>query len=406
MIRVVVTGLGVVSPIGTGKKEFWENALKGRCGTTEVTSFDTSAYEHHRGGDIKNLDPSPFLSKKEINRLRRGSILAIMAAKMAVKDAALDLRKENLRRIGVSMGTTMGEISALEKADKIWVEDGREKIPAFLLQQYPCVNIPANLAAELGILGLNVMIPNACAAGNFAIGYAFDLIRSKKADLMLAGGADPFSRIPFIGFSRLGAQSSDFIRSFDESSKGMMVAEGAAILVLEPLEKALERKARIYAEIMGYGITCDATHITAPHPESRGTIQAIEIALRSSSLTPDQIDCVVAHGTGTPSNDQAELLALTKIFGRSLPVTSIKSMLGHSMGAASAIEALTNALIVHHDLIPPTINHQKSDPRFDIDIVANVYREKKVRYGMNNALAFGGNNSSLILGKYPGENNL
>lgn len=406
MVRVVITGLGIVSSIGVGKEEFWENALKGACGTSEVTSHNTSGFENHRGGEIKDLDPSSFLSEEKTSLLERGSIMAIMAAKMAMKDAALDLKKENLQRMGISMGTTLGEVQALEKADRIWLREGHDKILASLFRQYPSGNIPANMARELGISGLNIMISNACAAGNFAIGYAFDLIRSYKADLMLAGGADPFSWIPFTGFNRLGAVSHDVVRPFDRDSTGMMVGEGAGVLVIEPLEAALKRKARIYAEIMGYGIGCDANHMTAPHPESRGIIQAVNFALKSSSLKPDQIDCVIAHGTGTPSNDQAEMLALTKIFGErvnQLPVTSIKSMLSHSMGAASAIEALTNALVVYHNVIPPTINYKTPHPKFNIDVVANKYREKEVKFGMNNALAFGGNNSSLILGKYPRE---
>ena len=404
MVRIVVTGLGIASSIGIGKEEFWKNALKGKSGISKVESFDTSFYESHRGGEIKDLDPEPFLSKEKIASLERGSILAIMAAKLALEGASLNLEKERSQKIGISMGTTMGEIQALEKANQIWVKKGRDKIPQSLLQKYPSGNIPANVAKELKISGPSIMIGNACAAGNFAIGYAFDLLRSNKAGLMLAGGADPFSRVPFTGFNRLGAVSHDVVRSFDKDSKGMIVAEGAAIVVLEPLESALKRKARIYAEIMGYGISCDAHHITAPHPESYGIMQAINFALESSSLKNDQIDCVIAHGTGTPSNDKAEMLALTRIFGdrtQELPVTSIKTMLGHSMGAASAIEALTNALVVHHGLIPPTINFNDPDPQFNIDIVSNIYREKEIKYGMNNALAFGGNNSSLIMGKYP-----
>jgi 3-oxoacyl-[acyl-carrier-protein] synthase II len=404
MGRIVVTGLGIVSSIGIGKEEFWKNALKGTNGITEVTSFDTSVYENHRGGEIKNLDAEPFLSREKIASLERGSVMAIMAAKLALEDASLDLEKERSRKIGISMGTTMGEIQALEKANQIWVNKGRDKVPPSFMQKYPCGNIPANLAKELKITGPNMMIANACAAGNFAIGYAFDLLRSKKAGLMIAGGADPFSRVPFTGFNRLGAVSHDVVRSFDKNSKGMIVAEGAAIVVLEPLESALKRKARIYAEILGYGISCDAHHITAPHPEGNGIMQAMTSALERSCLKKDQIDCVIAHGTGTPSNDKAEMLALTRIFGnraQELPVTSIKTMLGHSMGAASAVEALTNALVVHNGLIPPTINFNDPDPQFNVDIVSNRYREKEITYGMNNALAFGGNNSSLIMGKYP-----
>ena len=406
MDRIVITGLGIVSAIGIGKEEFWGNALKGKCGTSKVTSFDTSAFENHNGGEIKDFDPGSFLNDEDVSKHDRASILAIIGSKLAVEDAGIELPGKSPERIGVSMGTTMGGIQALEQIDRMRLSKNQSSIPASLYWQYSSSTIPASVARYLGISGPNIILPNACAAGNFAIGHAFDMLRSNRADLMLAGGTDCFSWIPFTGFNRVGAMSDDVVRPFDANSKGMMLGEGAAMLVLEPLKSALKREATIYAEIMGYGISSDAHHITAPHPDSRGLIAAMNAALKNASLEPNQIDSVIAHGTGTPSNDYAELQALTKVFNgrhQDLPVTSIKSMIGHSLGASSAIEALTNALVVYNNRIPPTINYNTPHPNFNVGIVANNYKEKNVQYGMNNALAFGGNNSSLILGKYAGE---
>ena len=406
MGRIVITGLGIVSAIGIGKEEFWENALKGKRGTGKVTSFDTSFFDNHNGGEIQDFNPGLFLDDEDVSKYDRASILAIIASKQAVEDAGLVLPGKSPERVGVSMGTTMGGIQALERIDRMRLAEDQSNIPASLFWQYSTNTIPANVANSLGISGPNIILPNACAAGNFAIGHAFDMLRSNRADMMIAGGTDCFSWIPFTGFNRVGAMSHDVVRPFDADSKGMMLGEGAAMLVLEPLETALKRKATIYAEVMGYGISSDAHHITAPHPDSRGLIAAMHSALKYASLEPNQIDSVIAHGTGTPSNDYAELQALTSVFHdrhQDLPVTSIKSMIGHSLGASSAIEALTNALVVSRNRIPPTINYKTPHPDFSVGVVANNYMEKNVQYGMNNALAFGGNNSSLILGKYPGD---
>jgi len=406
MERAVITGLGVVSPIGIGKEEYWRNLVNGKSGISDLTCIDTSSFPNHRGGEIKNLDARPFLSKDEIDFMERGSIMAIMAAKLAVEDSGITIDQMDRHRLAVSMGTTMGEIQALEKIVKIRVKEGEEKIPPHLYRNYAVVNVPANVAKALNINGRIMMIPNACAAGNFAVTYAFEMIKSKKADMVIAGGVDPFSWVAFTGFNRLGAVSHDVVRPYDRNSKGMMVSEGAGIMVMESLSAAVDRKARIYAEVIGYGLTCDANHMTAPNPD--GIIRAMKMALEKANLRPDQIDSVVGHGTGTPSNDQAEMLSLGKIFGDQadeLPVTSIKSMLGHTMGAASAIEALTSALIVHENIIPPTINYQDPHPEKSdkIRVVGNECFKKIVNYGMNNAMAFGGNNSSLIMKKFTGE---
>jgi len=406
MERVVITGLGVVSSIGIGREEFWNELLAGSSGISDVTYIDTTEYANHRGGQIKKYEISSLFDSNDKNTMERGSAMAVKAAEMAVEDSKLVINDDNRYGIGVAIGTTMGEIQTLEKLNRIRIEQGVEKIPSNLLKDYAAVNIPANIAKTLSINGRNIIIPNACAAGSFALTYAFELIRSKKAEAVLAGGVDPFSKIAFTGFHRLGAMSPDVVRSYDKNSRGMMVGEGAGILVIESLSSALKRAATIYAEIVGYGITCDAKHITAP--DTDGMIRAMTNALGKANIGPEQIDAVIGHGTGTPSNDQCEMKCIGHIFGErkdELPVTSVKSILGHTMGAASGIEALTNALMVKNDVIPPTLNFQEphEDKSPKIRIVANQFLQKKIHYSMNNALAFGGNNASIILKKFEEE---
>jgi len=403
MERVVVTGLGIVCPIGIGKEEYWGNALIGRTGISELASVDTSSFDNHRGGEVKDLAALSFLSEAQVTNLERGSVMAIMAAKLAVTDSDVEIDKMDRSRVGVFMGTTMGEIQALERMGKMRVMGGEMNLAPNLLQKYAAVNIPTNVARALGINGRTAILPNACAAGNCAISYSFEVIKAKKVDLALAGGVDPFSLVAFTGFNRLGAVSRDAVRPFDKESKGMMVSEGAGVIVMESLSCALRRKARIYAEIVGYGLTCDANHMTAPHPD--GLVRAMRLALGRAKAKPSEIDCVIAHGTGTPSNDKAEIAALAEVFDQrpgEIAVTSMKSMLGHTMGAASAIEALTNALIVSNDVIPPTINFKMAHPEMSskIRIVGNECLNRVVKYGMNNALAFGGVNASLIMKKF------
>jgi len=403
MKRVFITGIGVVSPIGIGRIEFWKNLIGGKCGTADLENVDTSLFKNHRGGEVKNLDPYPLVSPTEVASLQRGALMAVMAARMALDDAAIHLDKENLDRVGVALGTTMGEIQALEKANQIRFKKGPEHRYPELLAAYAPVQIAGAVSKALGIRGPSTIIPNACAAGNFALVNSFELIRQGKADYMLAGGVDPFSLNAFTGFNRLGAVSHDVVRPFDKDSKGMMVSEGAGVVVMEAAESVEKRNAVIYAELIGYGLTCDANHMTAPHPD--GIRRAMMQALKMANLQPAAIDAVIAHGTGTPANDHAEIGGLKSVFGQrknQVPVTSIKSMLGHSMGAASAIEAITNALMVQNDIIPPTIHftspHSEIDP--NILIVGNQCMHKRVCCGMNNALAFGGNNSSLIMKKF------
>lgn len=400
--RIVVTGVGVVTPIGTGREQFWNNLLAGRCGFAPVESFDTSAYGVHRGAEVKDFRAEDYLLNLDAAHLGRASQFAVAAARLALADAGVKLCSLDLTRAGVSMGTTSGEPREVERFDDCYVSKELKRVGPEFLSRYPCHSIPAHVAAELEFAGVNIMIPTACAAGNYAIAHAFDVLRAGRADLMLAGGSDSFSRITYTGFARLGAVAPEICQPFDRRRKGMIPGEGAGILVLEPLEHAIERGARIYAEVTGYGLSCDAHHMTAAHPEGDGAARAMGQALKESGTRPEEVSYISAHGTGTTTNDRLETLAVKRLFQEtaySIPVSSIKSMLGHTMGAASAIEAATCALAVFHDRIPPTINLEEPDPECDLDYVPNYAREHTVNVAMNNAYAFGGNNASLILRK-------
>ena len=399
--RIVITGLGVVSSIGIGKAAFWKALIQGRSGISKITSFDTSEFPTHFGGEIKDFQPETFIHPRKIPRMGRTSLLAIAAAKMAVEDSRLALQQLNRERIGVCFGSTMGESQIIQLLDEAWVKQGEAGLKPGLIPQCPCNAVASNLAMEIGLKGPNYVITNACAAGNFSIGYAFDLLRADEADMMLAGGADAFSRIAFTGFNRMLAVAPQKCQPFDKNRKGIMVGEGAGMLILEPLENALSRKAEIYAEILGYGVSCDAHHMTAP--ESNGISVCLTNALRESRILPQDIDYINAHGTGTPANDREECLAIKKVFGefyRKIPVSSIKSMLGHTMGAASAIETIACCLSVKEGIIPPTINYETPDPECDIDCVPNAARRQRTDIALNNSSAFGGNNACLVLKKF------
>ena len=398
--RIAVTGLGLVTPVGAGRREVWEGLLAGRSGFAPVESFDTRAFTTHLGAEVRGFDPSPWVRRQEAAALGRASQLAIAAARMALEDAGLDPDAVESERAGVAMGTTSGEPREVERFDDRFLAGELEKVGAEFISLYPCHMIAAHVARELRFAGPNTMIPTACAAGNYAIANAVDMLRAGRADVMLAGGADAFSRITYTGFHRLGAIAPERCQPFDKNRKGMIPGEGAAVLVLEPLERALARGARIYAELAGYGLSCDAHHMTAAHPEGAGAARAMERALADAGATPEEVSYISAHGTGTPTNDRLEILAVKRVFSeaaRRTPMSSIKSMIGHTMGAASAIEAAVCALAVAEDRIPPTMNLE--EPEEELDFVSNAARELPVRLAMNNAYAFGGNNASVLLRK-------
>lgn len=399
--RVVITGLGVVSSIGIGWRPFWDALLAGRSGIHKIQYIDTTDYPTHYGGEVTGFDPLQFMPETTARRLGRGSQFALAATRMALEDAKCSVEPvERDCRIGVCLGTTMADIQALETINTAWIRQGDRRVPVSLIPQYPSCAMSANVAAQLKLTGPNLMIPTACSAGNYAISYAVDLLRAGRADIMVAGGADPFSRIAFTGFNRLFALAPERCQPFDRNRQGTMIGEGAGVLVLEPLESAQARGATIYAEVLGYGLSCDGSHMTIP--EVDGVSRVMRKALQDSGIEPKDVNYISAHGTGTPANDRTECAAIRSVFGNQIdriPVSSIKSMLGHTMGAASALEAITCVLASHLDKVPPTINHEEDDDECNIDCVPNESRSHKTRVVLNNSFAFGGNNACLVIAK-------
>jgi 3-oxoacyl-[acyl-carrier-protein] synthase II len=389
-----------VTSVGIGRQQFWSSLIAGRSGFGKVRSFDTSSYSVHLGAEISDFNPQDYVVELADQAIGRSSQLAIAAARLAIRDGGLDLKSIDPNQAGVCVGTTSGEPHFIEKFDDHCVAGDFERAGRDLIARYPCHVVPGHVAMELGFAGETMMIPTACAAGNYAIAHASDLLRAGRADVMLAGGSDSFSRITYTGFARLGAIAPEVCQPFDRNRKGMIPGEGAAMLVLERKEHAVARGASIYCEVAGYGLSCDAHHMTAAHPEGEGAARAMSMALETSDLSPSDVDYISAHGTGTLTNDRLETIAVKKTFGSrayDIPISSIKSMLGHTMGAASAIEAAACALAITHREIPPTMHWRNRDPECDLDYVPNIARTREVKVAMNNAYAFGGNNSSLIL---------
>lgn len=401
--RVAVTGLGVISSIGIGKDEFWKNLIQGKSGITKVESFDPAPYGRSFGGEVKNFDPLKFMTEREAKRMGRASQLGVAATELALADGKVDIRQLDPDKLAVFLGTTMGETGIFEILNKAWFEQGLDKVDPIMVSRNTANLLAVNLGLHYGLSGFNAVIATACAAGNYAIGYGYDLIREGKVDLAFTGGADAFSRIAFTGFSRLYAMSPDICQPFDKNRRGMLLGEGAAVLILEPLEEAQRSGKRIYAEILGYGLSCDAHHMTIPSED--GITRCMQNALKETGLKPEDINYISAHGTGTVQNDKNECIAIKNIFGehaKKVAVSSIKSMLGHCMGAASAIEAVSCCLGIKEGILPPTVNYQTPDPECDIDCVPNTARKTKVQVALNNAYAFGGNNACLAFKKYEG----
>jgi 3-oxoacyl-[acyl-carrier-protein] synthase II len=397
--RVVITGLGVVSSIGIGWKEFWGNLLDGRSGISPVTSFDTANHFTHNGGEVRDFRAENFIPGDRLPFMNRATQMAVASAKLAWDDAGLTADDAAKYTIGVSHGTTFGSIQTIEIVNDALMQHRRPD--SRMCEQLLTHTVPACVAKELMVAGPNMMLSTACAAGNYAIGYGYDLIRLKRADMMVVGASDPFSRIAFTGFNQFKAVAPEKCQPFDRDRKGMMVAEGAGALILESMASAMARKAPIYAEVAGYGLSCDAYHMTTSTIE--GIASCMKKALTDAGLVTEEVDYISAHGTGTQTNDKNECAAIREVFGdriRKIPVSSIKSMLGHAMGAASALEAITCALAVKNDMIPPTINYETPDPACDIDCVPNRARKHIVNIALNNSYAFGGNNASLVVKKF------
>jgi 3-oxoacyl-[acyl-carrier-protein] synthase II len=397
--RVVITGLGVVSSIGIGWQEFWDNLLKGKSGISPVSSFDTTNHFTHNGGEVRNFRAEDFIPAERLPFMNRATQMAVASAKLAWDDAGLTAGDAAERAIGVSHGTTLGAAQAIEDVDALLIQ--QQGLRKGLLYQMPTHTAPSAIAREFDCHGPNFMFSTACAAGNYAIAHAHDLIRMDRAPIVLAGASDAVSRIEYTGFNQFKAVAPEKCRPFDKDRKGMIPAEGAGTLVIESLEAAVRRKATIYAEIGGYGLSCDAHHMTTATVE--GISACMNKALREAGIAKEEVSYISAHGTGTVANDKMECASIREVFGplyKGIPVSSIKSMLGHTMGAASALEAIACALIVRHDMIPPTINYETPDPECDIDCVPNKARAHKVHIALNNSYAFGGNNASLVIKKF------
>jgi 3-oxoacyl-[acyl-carrier-protein] synthase II len=400
MTRVFVTGMGVVSSLGMGWEAYWDGLVAGRSGIGEVTLFDASVLPRNRAGEVRGFRREDFLSEPESKRMGRASAFCVAASRLATEDAGLEAGALSGPRTGVVVGTTMGEANVLGELQLAWIKEGEERVPSAQLPRYGSTLLPIHVARAHDARGPVQTLPAACAAGNYAIGFAADLIRAGRIDVALAGGVEIIEKLEYAGFVRLGAVSPDLCRPFDVNRKGLIVGEGSAFLVLESEERARRRGATLRAEVGGYGLACDAHHITRPHPEGEGSMNAMRQALAASRITPDMVDHVNAHGTGTQANDKIEAKILKELFGgRRVPVTSIKSMIGHCMGAASAMEAVACVRTLETGIIPPTTNHEETDPECDIEVVANEAREAEVDIVLNNALAFGGYDAVVCFAK-------
>ncbi|HET9140289.1 beta-ketoacyl-[acyl-carrier-protein] synthase family protein [Actinophytocola sp.] len=398
--RVVVTGLGVVASTGVGAVEFGAALRAGRSGAGPLTAFDTTGFDHSVACEVNGFDPAPWIERLDRAELGRAGEFAVAAARMAVADAGLGV--EALRALPslVAVGSTNAESRDFDRLVEQSVADGPAGMAAELARRVNAGRMSSLVARELALTDVEALtISTACAAGNYAIGYGFDALRAGDVEVALCGGADALCRKTFAGFYRIGAMAPERCQPFDRNRKGMITGEGAGVLVLESLASAQARGARIYAEVLGFGLNCDADHLVAPNADS--VARCMRLALDCAGIKPDEVDLISAHGTATAANDLAEARAIRQVFGESPPRTvAIKSMLGHTLGAASALAAIGCALAIDGGFIPPTINHEETDPECAVDCVPNTGVAADLRVVQNNALAFGGNNAVLLLGRY------
>jgi len=410
--RVVVTGLGTLSPVGNTVDEFWSSLVQGRSGVGMITKFDTTGYPTRIAGEVKNFDPLNFVDKKDARRLDPYLQFAVASSVLAVQDAALDTDKVDGTRFGVLIGSGIGGISTLLESHRNLIEKGPDRVSPFFIPMLIANMASGLVSIRFGAKGPNSAVVTACATGNHAIGDSFKIIQRADADVMIAGGSEAIIiPLTIAGFCSMKAMSTrndeptKAMRPFDATRDGFVCGEGAGILVLESLEHALARDARIYAEIVGYGMTGDAHHMTAPDPEGSGAARAMAAAVRDAGLDVSAIGYINAHGTSTPYNDKFETLAIKRVFGdhaRRLAVSSTKSMTGHLLGAAGGIEAIATVLALHHGVLPPTINYETPDPDCDLDYVPNQARKQNVEIALSNAFGFGGTNATLAFRAYTG----
>jgi len=394
--RVVITGLGPVTPVGIGKNEFWQSLIKGKCGIDRISYFDTEKYPTKIAAEVKDFDYTNYISIKEANRMDKSTQFSIVSAMLALEDSELKITEKDAYLTGVIIGSGIGGIGTFEKQHKILLEKGPGRVSPFFVPMMISNISAGEIAIKIGAKGPNGVITTACASSTHAIGMAFKLLQYGDAQIIISGGTEAaISPMALAGFCKMRALSTQndhpgkASKPFDKERDGFIMGEGAGILVLETLQHAKERNANIYAEIFGFGMTADAYHITAPAPEGEAAAKAIEIALEDAKIKPSWIDYVNAHGTSTPLNDKLETLAVKRVFGEhayNLKISSNKSMTGHLLGASGGVEAIATALTIKNDIIPPTINYNSPDPECDLDF--------------SNSFGFGGHNGVIVLGKY------
>ncbi len=400
MRRVVITGIGVISPVGTGKEKFWQALINGKNAVKRCQKLDTSKYRTHMAAEVDDFQAEKYIDLKRLKHPTLTAQYAVAAVKMAIDDAGLEVREDN--KIGVVLGANTADTWAAGEGVMYWHKT-RNRYSSTSAEIYE--NLHANMhalrvAEYFGFKLCATTIPAACAVGNTVIAYAFDLIRSGSAEAVFAGGHDQMNTFVFGGFDKIKAMAPDCCRPFDKDRKGMVVGEGAGVLLMEDMESALRRKARIYGEIIGYGLSADGYSVAIPHPHGAGVIQATKMALKMAGINPEDVGYVNAHGTATIQNDRMEAKAIHAVYGKKVWVSSIKSMLGHCMGAASALEACASALVVERGVIPANINYTHPDPECDIKILANTAIKKKIDIVVSNSVAFGGNNAVIVMAKF------
>jgi 3-oxoacyl-[acyl-carrier-protein] synthase II len=407
--RVVITGMGAVTPIGNDVESFWNNAKEGKCGIGHITAFDTSDFKIKIGAEVKDFAPENYIDKKEVKRMDKYCQYAMAAAKMAVDDSGLDLESIEKERLGVMVSTGIGGLGTIEKEYEKMLEKGPGRISPLLIPMIIGNMASGNIAIRYGAKGICTSVVTACATGTNAIGDCFRLLQNGTADIMIAGGAEAsITKLGLAGFTSLTALSAseDVTRAsipFDKERDGFVMGEGAGVLILETLEHAEKRGARIYAEVVGYGATCDAYHMTSPDPNGEGAARAMKQCIDEAGINPEEVSYINAHGTSTPYNDKFETIAIKRVFGEqayNVPISSTKSMTGHLLGAAGAVEAIVCVKAMEEGFIPPTIGYKVKDEDCDLDYVPNVGRKADLQYTLSNSLGFGGHNATILLKKW------
>ncbi|MBU3203539.1 beta-ketoacyl-ACP synthase II [Clostridium algidicarnis] len=411
MKRVVITGMGAITPIGNNVKDFWASIKRGQCGIDFIKTFDTSDFKVKLAGEVKNFKPEDYIDAKQVKRMDRFCQLAMVASKEAVEDSKLNLQNIDKEKLGVIVGCGIGGMSTIETQEERLLNKGPSRVSPMLIPMIISNMAAGNIAIEYGAKALCNTIVTACASGTNGIGEAFHSIKLGMADIIIAGGTEaaitPLSVAGFISLTALTKNQDKNKASipFDKNRDGFVMGEGAGMVVLESLESAEKRGAKIYAEVVGYGTTCDAYHITSPAPNGEGAARAIKMALKEGNIKADKVSYINAHGTSTPYNDKFETAAIKSVFGEKayeIPVSSTKSMTGHLLGAAGAIEAIICVKAIEDSFVPPTIGYTTPDEECDLDYVPNKGRKKELEYVLSNSLGFGGHNAVLLFKKWSG----